>query len=57
MLWHVSVKYTGGYRVLPYLDPSEERHTKLKTFCFELIKDNGRELFFEFRYETNDKFM
>jgi hydroperoxide dehydratase len=57
VLWHVSVKYTGGYRVLPYLDPSEERHTKLKTFCFELIKDNGRELFFEFRYETNDKFM
>ncbi|CAK9857033.1 unnamed protein product [Sphagnum jensenii] len=52
-----SVSYTGGYRVLPYLDPSEERHTKLKTFCFELIKDNGRELFFEFSKALGESFL
>jgi hydroperoxide dehydratase len=45
-----SLSFTGGYRVLPYLDPSEERHTKLKTFCFNILKDNGPRLFSEFRY-------
>lgn len=28
-----STSFTSGYRVLPYLDPSEDRHTKLKQWC------------------------
>ncbi|BBN06460.1 protein MpCYP74N1 [Marchantia polymorpha subsp. ruderalis] len=33
-----STKYNGGYRILPYLDPSEEKHTKTKEFCFDVLK-------------------
>ena len=35
-----STKFTGGYRVLAYLDPSEEKHAKLKNFCFHVLKFN-----------------
>ncbi|KAJ7565824.1 hypothetical protein O6H91_02G076700 [Diphasiastrum complanatum] len=42
------VSCTGGFRVLPYLDPSEERHTKLKGFCFEILKSNASKWFPEF---------
>jgi hydroperoxide dehydratase len=37
-----STSFTSGYRVLPYLDPSEDRHTKLKQWCFDLIARNGK---------------
>ncbi|CAK9209750.1 unnamed protein product [Sphagnum troendelagicum] len=52
-----SLSFTGGYRVLPYLDPSEERHTKLKTFCFNILKDNGPRLFSEFSNAIGDSFI
>jgi hydroperoxide dehydratase len=37
-----STSFTSNYRVLPYLDPSEDRHTKLKQWCFDLIARNGK---------------
>jgi hydroperoxide dehydratase len=40
--YHPSWDYTGGVCMLAYLDPSKERHTKLKTFVFEIFKTNGR---------------
>nr|BAS32648.1 allene oxide synthase [Marchantia polymorpha] len=43
--YHPDFKYTGGYRVLPYLDPSEEKHALLKGFCFEVLKSSGRRVF------------
>lgn len=43
-----SVSFTSGYRVCSYLDPSEERHTKLKQWCFEIIAMNGRNFLPEF---------
>lgn len=46
-----STSFTNGYRVLSYLDPSEERHTKLKQWCFDLIKRNGRNFLPEFHTE------
>eukprot|EP01018_Ginkgo_biloba_P021177 Gb_08355 [translate_table: standard] len=36
-----STDFTGGYRVLSYLDPSEEKHTSLKNFCFNVLRMNG----------------
>ncbi|XP_058081237.1 allene oxide synthase 1, chloroplastic-like [Magnolia sinica] len=32
-----STSLTGGYRVLPYLDPSEPNHTKIKQLLFFLL--------------------
>ncbi|KAK1315894.1 hypothetical protein QJS10_CPA05g01558 [Acorus calamus] len=32
-----STAFTGGYRVLSYLDPSEPNHAKLKRFLFHLL--------------------
>ncbi|KAG0606799.1 hypothetical protein M758_9G168700 [Ceratodon purpureus] len=46
-----SLDYTNGYRVLSYLDPSEERHTKLKQWCFDLVKRNGRNFLPDFHTE------
>jgi hydroperoxide dehydratase len=46
-----SLDYTNGYRVLSYLDPSEERHTKLKQWCFDLVKRNGRNFLPDFHAE------
>ncbi|XP_057823094.2 allene oxide synthase, chloroplastic-like [Cryptomeria japonica] len=43
-----SVRFNGGYRVLPYLDPSEVQHTKLKGLCFELLKTGGPRFIPEF---------
>ena len=37
-----SVSFTSGYRVCAYLDPSEERHTKLKQWCMDFIARNGK---------------
>lgn len=46
-----STSFTSGYRILSYLDPSEERHTKLKQWCFDLIKRNGRSFLPDFHTE------
>ncbi|KAK7409997.1 hypothetical protein VNO78_00452 [Psophocarpus tetragonolobus] len=43
-----STKLTGGYRVLSYLDPSEARHTQLKTFLFFLLKSRSSYVIPEF---------
>nr|QCF46585.1 allene oxide synthase [Pohlia nutans] len=43
-----STSFTSGYRVLAYLDPSEDRHTKLKQWCFDLIARNGKHFIPEF---------
>ncbi|KAL2635290.1 hypothetical protein R1flu_006769 [Riccia fluitans] len=51
-----SLDYTGGYRVLPYLDPSEEKHSLLKEFCFEVLKSSGRRVFPEFHKALNEVF-
>lgn len=51
-----SLDYTGGYRVLPYLDPQEERHTKLKQFCFEILRNNGKRFFPEFHNAISESF-
>ncbi len=48
--------YTGGVRVLAYLDPSEERHTKLKTFVFEILKTNGRKFLPKFHKAISESF-
>lgn len=42
------LSFTSGYRVLSYLDPSEDRHTKLKQWCFDVIAKNGRNFLPEF---------
>lgn len=54
--YHPSWDYTGGVRVLAYLDPSEERHTKLKTFVFEILKTNGRKFLPEFHKAISESF-
>ncbi|KAK4258703.1 hypothetical protein QN277_005124 [Acacia crassicarpa] len=32
-----STDFTGGYRVCPYLDPSEQKHQQIKSFLFSLL--------------------
>uniref|UniRef100_A0A0C9S4F8 TSA: Wollemia nobilis Ref_Wollemi_Transcript_13955_1770 transcribed RNA sequence n=1 Tax=Wollemia nobilis TaxID=56998 RepID=A0A0C9S4F8_9CONI len=49
-----STDFTGGYRVLSYLDPSEENHTKLKGFCFQVLKMNASKWFPEFDRATGE---
>nr|ATG29972.1 CYP74A74 [Taxus chinensis] len=49
-----STNFTGGYRVLSYLDPSEENHSKLKTFCFHVLKTNAAKWFPEFERATGE---
>ncbi|CAN6445797.1 unnamed protein product [Victoria cruziana] len=54
----MSTEYTGGFRVLAYLDPSEDRHTRLKAYVQHLLKLNARCFFPEIRRsieETWDK--
>lgn len=36
-----SLSFYGGIRPCIYLDPSEERHTKIKSFIMDLIKQNA----------------
>lgn len=43
-----STSFTSGYRICAYLDPSEEKHTKLKQWCFDLIARNGKHFIPEF---------
>ncbi len=54
--YHPSWDYTGGVCVLAYLDPSEERHTKLKTFVFEILKTNGRKFLPKFHKAISESF-
>ncbi|GLJ09040.1 hypothetical protein SUGI_0100500 [Cryptomeria japonica] len=49
-----STKFTGGYRVLSYLDPSEQNHSKLKNFCFYVLKTNATKWFPEFKRATGE---
>lgn len=51
-----STMFTGGYRVCAYLDPSEERHTKLKQFCFDILRMNGPKFFPEFDKAIGESF-
>ncbi|KAL3694611.1 hypothetical protein R1sor_008262 [Riccia sorocarpa] len=51
------VAFTGGYRVLAYLDPLEEKHTILKSFCFEILKSSGRRVFPEFHKALSEVFV
>jgi len=43
-----STAFTGGNRVCVYLDPSEENHSKLKRFCFEVLRNSRDRYFPEF---------
>lgn len=43
-----STSFTSGYRVCSYLDPSEEKHTKLKQWCFDVLALNGKNFIPEF---------
>jgi hypothetical protein len=43
-----STDYTGGYRVNIFLDPSEEKHHTLKTWCLELLSSSRVRYFSEF---------
>ncbi|MCO5564843.1 hypothetical protein L7F22_018511 [Adiantum nelumboides] len=43
-----STEFTGGFRVLPYLDPSEPKHAPLKEFCFKILQTAGRKIIPEF---------
>ncbi|GLJ30787.1 hypothetical protein SUGI_0610760 [Cryptomeria japonica] len=49
-----SPDYTGGYRTLSYLDPSEENHGKLKSFCFEVLMMNRDRWIPEFNRATQE---
>ncbi|GLJ05549.1 hypothetical protein SUGI_0019960 [Cryptomeria japonica] len=43
-----SLDFFGGYRTGVYQDPSEEKHSKLKAFCFEVLKMSRPRIFPEF---------
>jgi hydroperoxide dehydratase len=43
-----SKNFTGGLRMLAYMDPSEDHHAELKKFCLEVIKKNSDKWFPEF---------
>ncbi|KAG0563719.1 hypothetical protein KC19_8G054000 [Ceratodon purpureus] len=43
-----STKFNSGFRVCAYLDPSEEKHTKLKQWCFNFLARNGKNFIPEF---------
>eukprot|EP01018_Ginkgo_biloba_P021175 Gb_29591 [translate_table: standard] len=49
-----STDFTGGYRMLAYLDPSEEKHTSLKNFCFHVFRMNGPKWLPEFEKATGE---
>lgn len=51
-----SVKYTGGLRMCAYLDPSEERHAALKSFCFEVMKMGASRWMPEFHKRMTEAF-
>jgi len=49
-----STDYTGGYRVNIFLDPSEEKHHTLKTWCLELLSSSRVRYFSEFSRAFDD---
>ena len=51
-----STDFTGGYRVLSYLDPSEPSHTKLKRLLFFLLMNSRDRVLPEFHSCFTDLF-
>lgn len=43
-----SLNFTGRFRMLAYMDPSEEHHAKLKNFFLQILKMNSHKWFPEF---------
>lgn len=43
-----STRFTSGYRVCAYQDPSEASHAKLKQWCFDMLSRNGPRFLPEF---------
>lgn len=43
-----SLNFTSGFRICAYLDPSEEKHTKLKQWLFDMLARNGKNFLPEF---------
>lgn len=50
------ISYFGGIRPCVYLDPSEERHTKLKSFIMSLLKARSSLWVPEMQKATNEMF-
>ncbi|KAL2612322.1 hypothetical protein R1flu_024014 [Riccia fluitans] len=50
------LQYFGGYRPTVYLDTSEEKHTLLKGFLFEVLKASRPRIFPEFRKSVSEVF-
>ncbi|KAJ7525535.1 hypothetical protein O6H91_17G055200 [Diphasiastrum complanatum] len=48
--------FTGGYRVLAYLDPLHPKHAILKSFIMELIKSNSSRILPEFATAFSETF-
>lgn len=46
-----SLKFTGGYRATIFMDPSEEKHHRLKSWLFELLRSNREKQFTLFAEE------
>lgn len=51
-----STNLTGGYRILAYLDPSEQSHARLKQLVFFLLKYRRDRVIPEFRNSFADTF-
>ncbi|XP_016163169.1 allene oxide synthase 1, chloroplastic [Arachis ipaensis] len=51
-----STEFTGGYRVLAYLDPSEAKHGLLKRLMFFLLKSRRENVIPEFRSSYTEFF-
>ncbi|KAJ0818720.1 Allene oxide synthase [Helianthus annuus] len=51
-----STKLTGGYRVLPYLDPSEPRHAQLKNLLFFMLKSSSTRVIPQFQTTYTELF-
>nr|QNS30012.1 cytochrome P450 [Nothapodytes nimmoniana] len=51
-----STELTGGYRILSYLDPSEQRHSQLKQLIFFLLKSRRDYIIPEFHKSYTEMF-
>ncbi|KAL8058924.1 hypothetical protein ABFX02_03G054200 [Erythranthe guttata] len=51
-----SVDFTGGYRMLSYLDPSEPNHAKLKKLMFFLLSHRRQHVIPEFHVSYSELF-
>ncbi|XP_024533642.1 allene oxide synthase, chloroplastic [Selaginella moellendorffii] len=54
--YKASDDFTGGYRVLSYLDTTDPKHATLKNFAFEVLKRNGRKFLPEFQSASHAAF-